>query len=80
MTFKRIKQLLLGAILVSFILLIVIGFDTYVKPLFAVKKDQAQELAKSQSSPLRSNQSQKRIPIIKNLFLRKVKKKRMLLS
>lgn len=60
-TFKRIKQLLLGAILVSFILLIVIGFDTYVKPLFAVKKDQAQE-AKSQSSPFKKQSKSKEDP------------------
>ncbi len=47
---KRINQILLGAILVSFVLLVIVGFEDYIKPFFAVKNDKTQRIAKTSSS------------------------------
>ncbi|WP_438835489.1 serine hydrolase [Streptococcus pluranimalium] len=47
MNLKRINQVLLGAILISFILLLIVGFEDYIRPLFVPKDNKWKQEVKS---------------------------------
>lgn len=68
MNLKRINQLLLGAIVVSFALVIIVGFKDYINPFFTDKKVKTEQVEQSHSSQnnqkasKKAGSSQKSIP------------------